>query len=344
MAPDLPADDDTFTLTDYADAVVDAAVDNMGKPRKLIVVGHSFGGFTAPLVADRLPAGMLVLLAGMIPSPGEPPDQWWDNTGYTAAIVEQAQADGGLAGNPDPYVSFLHDVPRELAEEATSRERAHPSATATSEPWPLDAWPHVPTRFVLCSEDRFFPPSFLRRVARDRLGISPDEIAGSHCVPLGRPSEVADILVGYTWPAPTCRTASEHLFTGLSSGSGSLDTRSTPAPSSMSLSGATDTSASSSIETRGLEKSLGYAHPTIEIKFKPARPPGAARRVGACGGRSRRAFVPGGATRQASRARAAVASNSARSEKKDCSSSAQSDAGRYAAVSIAETSVGMRLR
>lgn len=44
-------------------------------------------------------------------------------------------------------------------------------------PWPLDAWPNVPTRFVLCTEDRFFPPEFSRRLVAERLGITPDETA-----------------------------------------------------------------------------------------------------------------------------------------------------------------------
>jgi pimeloyl-ACP methyl ester carboxylesterase len=61
-------------------------------------------------------------------------------------------------------------------------------------PWPLRAWPKVPTRFLLCRDDRFFPAPFLRRVVRDRLGITPDEIDGSHCVALSRPNELADRL------------------------------------------------------------------------------------------------------------------------------------------------------
>jgi pimeloyl-ACP methyl ester carboxylesterase len=65
------------------------------------------------------------------------------------------------------------------------------------EPWPLDAWPDVPTRFLLCRDDRFFPASFLRRVARERLGITPDEIDGGHCVALSRPVELADRLEAY---------------------------------------------------------------------------------------------------------------------------------------------------
>ncbi len=198
VAPDLPGDDESKTLTDYADAVVEA----VGGRRNLVVVGHSFGAFTAPLVADRLPVDVLVLLAGLVPSPGESPNDWWVNTGYQDAVAEQATRDGGLTGNADPYVSFYHDVPRELADESMRRERAHPSRAAMTAPWPLDAWPDVPTRFLLCGEDRFFPPDFFRRLVPDRLGIVPDEITGSHCVALSRPKELADMLVGYAATAP----------------------------------------------------------------------------------------------------------------------------------------------
>ena len=142
VAPDLPADDDAATLTDYADAVADAVGD-----RKDVVV-----------VASR---------------------------------------DGGLTGNDDPYVTYYHDVPRELAEEAVSKERAHPSEASMNAPWPLPAWPDVPTRFLLSTEDRFFPPDFLRRLVRERLTIVPDEIAAGHCVALARPKELADLLAGY---------------------------------------------------------------------------------------------------------------------------------------------------
>lgn len=194
VAPDLPADDDTAQLTDYADAVVAA----VGDRTDLVVAGQSFGGFTAPLVADRLPVDALVFVAGMIPAPGETPDDWWANTGYRAAVREQAARDGGLTGNDDPYVSFYHGMPRALAEEAMSKERNHPSAAAMRAPWPLQALPDVPTGFVLCTQDRFFPPDFMRRQVAERLGITPDEIAAGHCVALSRPKELADILRRHT--------------------------------------------------------------------------------------------------------------------------------------------------
>jgi hypothetical protein len=65
------------------------------------------------------------------------------------------------------------------------------------EPWPLEALPDVTTRCLLCRDDRLFPADFLRRVAHERLGITPDEIDGGHCVALSRPMELADRLAAY---------------------------------------------------------------------------------------------------------------------------------------------------
>ena len=64
-------------------------------------------------------------------------------------------------------------------------------------PWPLSAWPDVPTRFVLCTDDQFFPAAFLRRVAQERLGMAADEVPGCHCAALSHPEELADLLVSY---------------------------------------------------------------------------------------------------------------------------------------------------
>ena len=71
------------------------------------------------------------------------------------------------------------------------------SDASQSEPWPLKAHPDVPTRFVLCEDDRFFPADFFRRLAPERLGVVPDEIPGCHCVALSRPKELTDRLESY---------------------------------------------------------------------------------------------------------------------------------------------------
>lgn len=194
VAPDLPADDDRLTLIDYRDAVLTAAAGLEPPPDRWVLVGQSFGAFTTPLVAERLDADAIVFVAGMIPAPGERPDDWWAHVGYAQAAAEQAARDGGLTDSDDPFTAFYHDVPRALAEEALSHERSHPSPAAGSAPWPLTAWPRAAVTSVVCAQDHFLPPELQRRLARERLGVEPVEIDAGHCAALSRPVELADIL------------------------------------------------------------------------------------------------------------------------------------------------------
>jgi pimeloyl-ACP methyl ester carboxylesterase len=196
VAPTLWTGDDAATLSDYADAVVDAV--DTETLTELFVVAHSFGGFTAPLVAERVPTAGLVYVTAMIPRPGESPDDWWSNTGHPEAVRIQAARDGGLTGSSDPYVCYFHDVPQQLADQVSSHEPSPPSNTAYYEPWPLDTHPTAPTRYVLCTEDRLFPAAFQRQLVRERLGIAPDEITSGHCPALSRPTELAALLDTFT--------------------------------------------------------------------------------------------------------------------------------------------------
>ncbi len=186
IAPDLPCDDDSAGLADYAHVVVEA----IGGRGGLVLAAQSFGGFTAPLVAAQVPVDALVLVAGMIPAAGEAPGDWPVNTGFDEVMRQQARRYSGAD-------LIYHDVPPALAEQARRNTRDQ-SDTPGHGPWPLDAWPPVPTRFVLCTEDRLFPPEFMRRVVADRLGVVPDEIAAGHAVALSRPKELANLLASYS--------------------------------------------------------------------------------------------------------------------------------------------------
>ena len=186
VAPDLPCDDESAGLRQYADTVIEA----IGERGDLIVVAQSLGGLTAPLVCARLPVRLLVLVAGMVPRPGEKGDDWAANTGFSEAARTSAVDLG------DPIATFYADVPRELADAALRHSRDQADRPG-QEPWPLDAWPDVPTRYLLCTEDRFFPAAWMREVVRERLGITPDEIESGHCPALSRPAELADRLEAY---------------------------------------------------------------------------------------------------------------------------------------------------
>jgi pimeloyl-ACP methyl ester carboxylesterase len=190
---DLPCEDDSAGLAEYADTVVDA----IGHRKHLVLVAQSFGGFTAPLVCERVPVDLMVLVTAMIPSPGEAAGDYWTNTGWQPAKLDHVeQSEGTSKGNAETIAAFMHDVAPDLAEEALRRVRDQ-SETPGEKPWPLDAWPDVPTRFLLCRDDRFFPAGWMRRVVKERLGITPDEIDGSHCVALSRPRELAERLDAY---------------------------------------------------------------------------------------------------------------------------------------------------
>ena len=69
VAVDLPCDDDRAGLAEYLATTLDA----IGDRTDLVVVAQSMGGFTAPLVADRVPVDLIVLVAAMVPAPRESP-------------------------------------------------------------------------------------------------------------------------------------------------------------------------------------------------------------------------------------------------------------------------------
>ncbi|MBQ1074330.1 alpha/beta hydrolase [Micromonospora sp. C31] len=190
VAVDLPCADDSAGLVEYADAAVRA----VGDRTDLVVVAQSFGAFTGPLLCERVHVDLLVLLTPMVPSPGESPGEWWGATGYAQARQAQAQREGWTPEqDADPNVVFFHELPPRLVEEATANARDQ-SGTPFEKPWPLAAWPSVPTRVLLCRGDRFFPVGFLRKLVADRLGVTPDEMDGGHPVALSRPRELADRL------------------------------------------------------------------------------------------------------------------------------------------------------
>jgi pimeloyl-ACP methyl ester carboxylesterase len=193
IAIDLPFTDDSAGLAEYRDVVVDA----IGDRTELILVAQSLGGLTAPLVCDHEPVDMIVLLNAMIPLPSESPGEWWANTGHEDAKRALDEAEGRPTdGDFDPLTTFLHDVPKELWPES-EKHSGPQSGTPFAKPWPLDAWPDVPTRVLIGRDDRFLPAEFQRRIAQERLGITPDEMPGGHLVALSRPKELVERLEAF---------------------------------------------------------------------------------------------------------------------------------------------------
>ena len=195
IAVELPTGDEAAGLPEYADAVVEAIGE---RTEGLVLVAQSMGTYTAPLVCERVPVDLLVLLNPMIPAPGETAGDWWEATGQAAARRGQAAREGrDLDRDRDLLDTFFHDVPAELTNEAIAQGEPEQSATPFGQPWPLERWPDVPTRILQGRDDRLFPVEFQRRVAQERLAITPDEMPGGHLVALSRPAELAGRLDDY---------------------------------------------------------------------------------------------------------------------------------------------------
>jgi pimeloyl-ACP methyl ester carboxylesterase len=194
VAVSLPTGDDSAGWSAYADTIVDSIGDRTG----VILVAQSLAGFSAPLVCERVHVKLLVLLNAMIPRPGETGSEWWSNTGQPEAMRAHLTALGlSPAAADDDTTVYFHDVSPQVRAQAFRRGEPEQSWTPMTQPWPLDAWPDVPTRVLIGRGDRLFPADFQTRIARDRLGIDADEIEGGHLVALSRPAELVERLEAY---------------------------------------------------------------------------------------------------------------------------------------------------
>jgi pimeloyl-ACP methyl ester carboxylesterase len=192
---DLPLADDEAGLERYLQVTLAAIEAEGGAPDELVVVGQSMGALTAPLVADRVATRLLVLVCPMIPAPGETGGDWWENVGQREARLAFAAEQGRPADESEAEI-FTHDWTAELVAESEQHELVQ-SGRPFEDPWPLDSWPDVPTRVVLGTNDRCFAPDLIRRLSRERLGITPDEVESGHVPAFGNPGALVALLEGY---------------------------------------------------------------------------------------------------------------------------------------------------
>ena len=189
VAVDLPATDESAGLREYAAVAAEA----IGSRDDAIVVAQSMAAFIAlPRVRQ------IILVAPMIPAPGETPGEWWENTGQADA---KRRADLKAGRDPDapfdPVTTFLHDLPPDTLAEALERGAPAQADKPFGDPWPLDGWPDVPTHVLAGRFDRLFPIAFMHRLALERLGLHAEVIDSGHLPALSRPDELTNRLDSY---------------------------------------------------------------------------------------------------------------------------------------------------
>lgn len=193
IAVDLPAADASAGLTEYRDAAL-AAVSHVDR---LIVVAQSMGAYTAGLVAAQRAVDLVVLVNPMTPAAGESPGSFWQLSGQAAAGAEYRLRIGLGRTDFDPVEDFFHDVPHTVREQAFALPEPQQADKPLEQPWPLAAWPDVPTRVLQGADDRLFPLDFQRRIVRERLGLAVDAMPGGHLMALSQPDELAERLERY---------------------------------------------------------------------------------------------------------------------------------------------------
>lgn len=197
VAADLPCEDWDAGLDDNADLVAAALADSDGE---VVLVGHSLGGLTIPLVTTRRPVARLVFLCALLPEPGRSLDETMrgdrpkPGRGWSGPPV--VHDDGSASWEPEAAVAaFYHDCPDDAARWAASKLRRQ-VWTTTRQPSPLERWPEVASSYILCIDDKPIAADWARRTARERLGVEAIELPGGHSPMLARPGELAEVLAG----------------------------------------------------------------------------------------------------------------------------------------------------
>jgi pimeloyl-ACP methyl ester carboxylesterase len=197
LAVDLPCDDPAAGCARYAE-IADAA---LPPADDLVLVGHSLGGLTIPLIAARRPVRRLVFLCGLIPAFGRSlldqvaaePDMYHPVLRAHPGRVTDADGTTWFRDEAAARDVFYHDCAPEVARGAFARLRRQAGAPRR-EPCPLAAWPPGDRAYILCREDRALSPPWSRQTARERLGVEAIELDGSHSPFLSRPLELARVL------------------------------------------------------------------------------------------------------------------------------------------------------
>jgi pimeloyl-ACP methyl ester carboxylesterase len=205
MAVDLPASDPTVGAAGSAEVVLDA-IGTRAPEARVVLVGHSLGGLTVPVVAAALGpqrVRAVVLVAALVPRPGMSYNEQVRADGSIMAAGfgagQRRNTDGSTWWPADAAAAGLYrgvaeEVPKALVDRAVATLR--PQAwTVGREITPLVAWPAVRTVSVVCAGDQVVNPEWARRAAAE-IGAEVVELPGGHFPMLTRPAELAALLAG----------------------------------------------------------------------------------------------------------------------------------------------------
>jgi pimeloyl-ACP methyl ester carboxylesterase len=199
---DLPCDDAAATLQQYVDAVRAVLPADLAG---VVLVGYSFGGFTATRLAVEYPQLPVVYIAAWIPRPGasvldllmgtDPFTDADEDAGIAAfgGLIVSA-GPGRCALNIDQYVAAADPAERDTVRSYLERTQRPQGIAALRQKWHGDLPRSVRLTYILTTADTLVPPELQRTMAAS-VNARIVEIATGHGPFREQPQRLAELLV-----------------------------------------------------------------------------------------------------------------------------------------------------
>jgi len=198
---DLPCGKADATLEEYADAVRAVLPDDL---TDVVLVGYSFGGFTASRIAVDHPDLPVVYVAAWIPRDGASvldifaggdPFEAGEEAGMAAFDGLILSAGPGLCAlNIDRYIAAADPAERDSVRTYLERTQRPQGIGVLREKWRGDLPTSRRRAYVLTTADTLVPPE-AQRVMAASVGADVLEIDTDHGVFREQPARLAELLV-----------------------------------------------------------------------------------------------------------------------------------------------------
>lgn len=202
---DLPCERADATLEHYADAVRTVLPDDLSD---VVLVGYSFGGFTATRVALEHPDLRVVYIAAWIPQPGtsvielfagaDPFEGVDEDTGLAAfGGLFVTAGPGRCALNIEAYVAGMEPSRQAEARAELARTQRAQGIAVLREKWRGELALSGEPAYILTAADTLVPPDAQRAMAAS-VGARVSEIPTDHGPFREQPERLAALLVAAT--------------------------------------------------------------------------------------------------------------------------------------------------
>jgi pimeloyl-ACP methyl ester carboxylesterase len=158
----------------------------------IVVVAHSYGGIVAAEAAIGIEAvHHLLVISSYLPEIGQSLSSFGGE--QPAPFLDIDPDRGTFTVRLDSMgPTFLHDCDLEIHRDALDKT-AHQILAVLTQPVQSAAWQHIPTTYLVCTDDHGTPADAQREFAR-RAGKLVELAAGHHPF-LSQPAAVRDLIL-----------------------------------------------------------------------------------------------------------------------------------------------------